>query len=108
MSVVVVLFAFGSLVTTVLGGLAALRIRDYRHLVLGLAAGLMLGVVALDLIPEALAQPPDRVFGVPSPRLTFVLGFRGLHIIERTGGSHRGHEFEYANHSHAPAVGLLA
>ena len=104
----VVLFAFGSFVTTLLGGLTALRVRDYRHLVLGLAAGLMLGVVALDLIPEALSQQPDRVFGVPSPLLTFVLGFLVLHIIERTVGIHRGHESEYANHSHAPAVGFLA
>jgi hypothetical protein len=31
MSVVVVLFAFGSFVTTLLGGLTALRVRDYRH-----------------------------------------------------------------------------
>ena len=104
----VVLFAFGSFVTTLLGGLTALRVRDYRHLVLGLAAGLMLGVVALDLIPEALSQQPGWVFGVPSPLLTFVLGFLVLHIIERTVGIHRGHESAYAGHSHAPAVGLLA
>jgi ZIP family zinc transporter len=108
MSVVVVLFAFGSFVTTLLGGLTALRVRDYRHLVLGLAAGLMLGVVALDLIPEALSQQPGSVFGVPSPLLAFVLGFLVLHIIERTVGIHRGHESEYADHSHAPAVGFLA
>ena len=34
-----VLVAFGSFVTTLLGGVAALRIGDRRHLVLGLAAG---------------------------------------------------------------------
>lgn len=104
----VVLFALGSFVTTLLGGLTALRVRDYRHLVLGLAAGLMLGVVAFDLIPEALLQQPNRMFGVPLPLVTFVLGFLTLHIIERTVGIHRGHESEYAGHSHAPAVGLLA
>jgi ZIP family zinc transporter len=37
-----------------------------------------------------------------------VLGFLVLHVIERTVGIHRGHESEYANHSHGPAVGLLA
>lgn len=104
----VVAFAFGSFLTTLLGGLAALRIRDYRHLMLGLAAGLMLGVVGFDLIPEALAQEPSRVFGVPAPLVTFVLGFLVLHVVERTLGIHRGHESEYAGHSHAPTVGLFA
>src|SRR5665648_348976 len=100
MSAVVLLVAFAACVTTLLGGLMALRVREYRHLVLGLAAGLMLGVVALELIPQALAGQPSRVFGVPAPLLTFVLGFLALHIIERTVGIHRGHESAYAGHSH--------
>jgi len=44
--VVVVLFAFGSFVTTLLGGLTALRVRALPASGAGLAAGLMLGVVA--------------------------------------------------------------
>src|SRR5665811_84579 len=75
---------------------------------LGLAAGLMLGVVALDLLPEALAHQPGTLFSVPEPLLTFVLGFLVLHVIERTLGIHRAHEDEYASHTHAPKVGLLA
>ena len=51
-----VLVALGSFATTLLGGVAALRIGDRRHLVLGLAAGLMLGVVLFDLLPEALSE----------------------------------------------------
>lgn len=104
----VLLFALGSFVTTVVGGLTALRVRDHRHLVLGLAAGLMLGVVALDLLPEALAHQPGTLFSVPEPLLTFVLGFLVLHVIEGTLGIHRAHEDEYASHTHAPTVGLLA
>ena len=34
-----VLVAFGSFLTTLLGGYAALRIGHYRYIVLGLAAG---------------------------------------------------------------------
>jgi zinc transporter ZupT len=86
MSVVVVLFAFGHFVATLRGGLTAPRVRDYLELVLGLAAGLMVGIVALDPVPEALFQQPGSVFGVPSPLLAFVLGFLMLHIIERTLG----------------------
>jgi ZIP family zinc transporter len=91
-----------------LGGFAALRIRDYRHLVLGLAAGLMLGVVAFDLLPEALEQQRGRVFNVPSVLLTFVLGFLVLHVIERSFAIHRGHEGEYADHAHEQGIGILA
>lgn len=106
--IVVVLIALGSFLTTLAGGFAALRVRDYRHLVLGLAAGLMLGVVGFDLVPEALKQQPGVLFAVPEPLLTFVLGFLVLHVIERTVGIHRGHESEYGQHEHAPAVGLIA
>jgi hypothetical protein len=48
-----VLVALGVVRQTLLGGVAALRIGDRRHLVLGLAAGLMLGVVlAVDNEPR--------------------------------------------------------
>ena len=40
-----VFVAFGSFATTLLGGWIALHVRDRRHLVLGLSAGIMLGVV---------------------------------------------------------------
>ena len=103
-----VVIALGALVTTLLGGLTALRVRDYRHLVLGAAAGLMLGVVAFDLLPEALAQHVGSIFGVPAVLLTFVLGFVVLHVVERSVALHRAHEREYAGHRHEQGVGLFA
>ena len=103
-----VLVALGSFATTLLGGVAALRIGDRRHLVLGLAAGLMLGVVLFDLLPEALGEQPARLFGVPAALLATMAGFLALHVIERSAPVHRGHEDEYARHQHHPGVGLLA
>lgn len=103
-----VFVSFGSFFTTLLGGWAALRIRDRRHLVLGLAAGVMFGVVAFDLLPEALRLAPAEIRGIPAVFATFALGFLVLHILERTIAVHRGHEGEYASHHHEPAVGLLA
>jgi zinc and cadmium transporter len=103
-----VVVAFGSFVTTLLGGVAALRIGDRRHLVLGLAAGLMLGVVLFDLLPEALGEQPAHLFGVPAVMLTAMAGFLTLHVIERSAPVHRGHEGEYAGHQHQPGVGMLA
>jgi len=91
-----------------LGGVAALRIGDRRHLVLGLAAGLMLGVVLFDLLPEALSEQPEYLFGVPVVMLAAMAGFLVLHVIERSAPVHRGHEAEYAGHQHHPGVGILA
>ncbi len=103
-----VLVAFGSFLTTLLGGYAALRIGSYRYLVLGLAAGLMLGAVSFDLLPEALSQGGWQLFGIPTPLVAFVLGFLVLHVIEHTVGIHRGQRPNDADISEAPSVGLLA
>ena len=45
-------FAAITVIATVLGGLLALRSQDRFHLVLGLSAGLLLGLVGFDLFPE--------------------------------------------------------
>jgi zinc and cadmium transporter len=106
--VIPLLVAFGSFLTTLAGGFAAVRFHDQQHLILGLAAGLMLGVVGFDLVPEALSQQPGELFGVPLAMLAAVLGFLTLHIVERSLAIHRGHEGEYAGHLHAPGLGIFA
>ncbi|WP_099908224.1 ZIP family metal transporter [Streptomyces sp. TLI_171] len=85
---------------TLVGGFVAQRTGDRRHLVLGFAAGLMLGVVAFDLLPEAMAQAPQELHGVPEALLMFAAGFLAIHVVERAVAIHRGHEGEYAAHSH--------
>ncbi|MER6302356.1 ZIP family metal transporter [Kitasatospora sp. NPDC001539] len=95
-----VLVAAGAFLMTLIGGFVAQRTGDRRHLVLGFAAGLMLGVVAFDLLPEALHQAPGEVHGVPQALLMFAVGFLTIHVVERAVAIHRGHEGEYAEHTH--------
>ncbi|WP_067795349.1 ZIP family metal transporter [Actinomadura formosensis] len=106
MAVLVSVLAF---LMTLVGGLAAMRVRDQRHLVLGLAGGLMLGVVAFDLIPESLDMTRHSPFGVPAPMIGFAAGFLLLHVVEQAVAIHRAHEEEYAPHAHGVgSAGLLA
>ncbi len=78
-----VVIALGALVMTLLGGWTAHRVTARRQLILGLAGGLMLGVVGLDLLPEALEVAGDEVYGVPAALLCFVGGFLLAHAVER-------------------------
>ncbi|WP_433331675.1 ZIP family metal transporter [Spirillospora sp. CA-294931] len=104
-----VLWALAAFLMTLIGGLVAMRVRDRRHLVLGLAGGLILGVVAFDLVPGSLDITSSTVLGVPSPMLAFAAGFLLLHIVEQAAAIHRAHEGEYAPHRHAHGrTGLLA
>lgn len=75
--------ALGAFLMTLAGGWVAQRVSDRRHLVLGLAGGLMLGVVGLDLLPEAVEAAGGLVFGVPAALLLFVGGFLVAHLVER-------------------------
>ena len=52
-------------IATALGGLLALKSKDRLHLVLGLSAGLLLGLVAFELLPEAFAHDAGQFLNVP-------------------------------------------
>ncbi|WP_338711141.1 ZIP family metal transporter [Streptomyces virginiae] len=102
-----VIVALGAFLMTLLGGWTAQRVTDRRHLVLGLAGGLMLGVVGLDLLPEALHAAGDEVFGVPLALLLFVAGFLVAHVVERLLAVRQAaHGAE--NGARVPEVGLTA
>lgn len=104
-----ILLSVVAFLMTLLGGLVAHRVRERRNLVLGAAAGVMLGVVAFDLLPEALSLDTITLHGVPLPMLTFAAGFLAVHIVERAVAMHDTHEGDYAAHRHTHAgMGLVA
>ena len=104
-----VLFALTAVLSTALGGFVALRSRDRLHLVLGFAAGVMLGLVAFDLLPELFELSDTMFLGVPTVMVAFAAGFLLLHFVERSVAMHGAHEGEYgAHHHHNPSVGLAS
>ncbi|WP_112465742.1 ZIP family metal transporter [Streptomyces triticisoli] len=101
--------ALGAFLMTLAGGWAAQRVTDRRHLVLGLAGGLMLGVVGLDLLPEALHAAGGEVFGVPAALLLFMAGFLLAHLVERLLAARQAAHGGDEQHNHrTPEVGLTA
>ena len=105
----VVLLALTTVVSTTLGGLVALKAHDRLHLVLGFAAGVMLGLVAFDLLPELFELSDHAVGGVPTVMVAFAAGFLLLHFVERSVAMHGAHEGEYEpHHHHDPHVGLAS
>ncbi|MGR4883853.1 ZIP family metal transporter [Streptomyces sp. LARHCF249] len=102
-----VIVALGAFLMTLAGGWTAQRVTDRRHLVLGLAGGLMLGVVGLDLLPEALHAAGGEVFGVPLALLLFVAGFLVAHVVERLLAVRRA-AHGAQDGARVPQVGLTA
>ncbi len=49
-----VVIALAAFLSTLLGGLLALQLRDKLHLILGFSAGAVIGVAFFDLLPEAI------------------------------------------------------
>jgi zinc and cadmium transporter len=106
---VALLLALGTFVSTTAGGLFALRHRDRLHLILGFSAGVILGVVAFDVLPEiaSLSRETDTAF--ETPMIALVAGFLVFHIIEKALLIHNAHEDEYGVHAHLhPSVGVAS
>ena len=101
-------FAALTVLATTFGGFVALRSRDSFHLVLGLSAGLLLGLVGFDLLPEVFSANLQKIGGVRTISLAIVGGFLILHISERFFGSHDSAESDYGDdHDHHSAAGTL-
>src|SRR3954465_16016003 len=95
-----VLLALSTFVSTGLGGLFALRNKDRLHLILGFSAGVILGVVAFDLLPEIADLSTKTNISFTTPMIALVCGFLGFHIIEKGLLIHNAHEGEYGSHHH--------
>lgn len=94
MIVAVVVFTF---LSTLLGGLFALRFKDKLHLILGFSAGAVIGVAFFDLLPEAI-QLGEGYFSVPTVTSITALGFVVYMLIDRLIVLHSHTEGEHENH----------
>jgi len=104
MNIAIALAALTAVATT-LGGFLAIKVKDRLHLVLGLSAGLLLGLVAFDLLPEIFEMNTDSLGGVPAVSVALVTGFLLLHFAEKIFGSHEPANSDYG-HDHEHSINL--
>ncbi|MEI6845082.1 MAG: ZIP family metal transporter [Actinomycetes bacterium] len=105
---IAIFFAALTVGATTLGGYVALRSKDRFHLLLGLSAGLLLGLVGFDLLPEVFKDNHQVVGSVRAVSIAIVGGFLLLHILERLFGSHEPAESDYGHdHEHHNIAGTL-
>jgi ZIP family zinc transporter len=112
MNIAIALAAITAIATTA-GGYLAIKSKDRLHLVLGLSAGLLLGLVAFDLLPEVFELGTQEIFHAPAVSVALVAGFLLLHFYEQLFGSHEPAESDYGHdHEHssniAGALGAVA
>ncbi len=104
MNTAIILAAVTALATTA-GGFLAIKSKDRLHLVLGLSAGLLLGLVAFDLLPEVFSLGTQELLGAPAVSVALVAGFLLLHFYEQLFGSHEPAESDYGHdHKHSSSV----
>ena len=96
-----------AVVSTLAGGAMALRFRDRLHYLLGFTAGVLLGVVAFDLLPEIFGLARDHGFDPSASMIALVIGFLLFHSLEKFVLVHPAQEDHYSHHHH-PNVGLAS
>lgn len=102
-----ILFASATVISTLLGGFFAYKNSKHLHHILGLTAGIILGVIAFDLLPEIFELTQKIQADTSGPMIALVIGFLAFHIFEKTILLHTAHESEYSTHTH-PKVGILS
>lgn len=102
-----IIFAILTFISTLLGGLVALKYRSRIHLILGFTAGVLLSVVAFEIFPEIIHLVNSLSINPVYPMTALVVGFMMFHILEKVLVMHYGHEEHYHEHKH-PVVGLAS
>ncbi len=102
-----ILFTAFMFISTLVGGWFAIRHRRRLNRILGFTAGVILGVVAFDVLPEMFDQVHHLEIDPMWAMIALVVGFLSFHIIEKLVLMHHENETKYGQHRH-PKVGVLS
>ena len=80
----VILLSIATFISTLLGGLFAIKFKDKLHYIMAFAAGVLLGVVAFEIFPEIIDQVNKYNFNSMAIMTALILGFFIFHILEKS------------------------
>jgi zinc transporter ZupT len=101
------LLSFATFGSTLAGGAFALLFRDRLHLILSFTAGVLLGVVSFDILPEIFRMAHEGGLDASAAMVALVAGFLLFHALEKFALVHHEHEATYVAHRH-PRAGVLS
>ena len=88
--------------STLAGGLFALRFKDKLHLILGFSAGAIIGLAFFDLLPEAL-DLGNKFYSIRTISSVIALGFMAYMVLDRFVILHSHHEHHDDGHDYSEA-----
>lgn len=103
----VILAASTAFASTMIGGLFAMRYQKYLHHILGFTGGVILGVIAFDILPEIFETSQEIGTNIELAMIALVAGYLIFHVIEKLMSSHHVHEDHGHEHSD-PRIGRLS
>jgi len=105
---IVIILSIATFVSTLLGGLFAIRFKNKLHYIMAFAAGILLGVVAFEIFPEIIEQVEIYKFNSIDVMIALVLGFFIFHILEKSILIQHCHEENCATHKKHPHIGVVS
>ena len=102
-----ILFSIATFFSTSLGGLFALKHNDRLHYILSFTAGVLIGVVSFDILPEIFALAHEHGADPMKAMIALVTGFLFFHSLEKFVLVHHSQEGAYTAHRH-PHVGIMS
>lgn len=102
---IVFLLTIAASAAALVGGYTALRSQRWLDSALALTAGLVLGLVTFDLLPEIFDIVQTKKLDPVWPMIAMTTGFLLFHVFERFVPVHEASEKEYTPHRH-PKLGI--
>lgn len=87
-------------IAALVGGLTAIKARKRINIAVDFTSGIVLGLVAFDLLPEIFSISSSKSLDPAWPMIAFVSGFLLFHLFEKFVPLHESAEDQYGPHRH--------
>ncbi|MDE1865438.1 MAG: ZIP family metal transporter [Candidatus Micrarchaeota archaeon] len=100
MNPLVFVLAFATFLSTAIGGIFAIKFRNVLHYFFAFAAGALVAVALLDLLPESLSTAQAIGMPIRYSLIAVVLSFLFYNLIEKIFSTHHIHDNDESSHGH--------